>query len=64
MAGADGLQVRARLEESYETNNILYERNLLCAPQLDLNDQDSYDRIHYTDTHDGLARGPIRRYTG
>ena len=56
MAGADGLQLRARLEELYETNNILHERNLLLAPQLDLDDQDGYNRIHHTDTHDKLAR--------
>ena len=52
MAGADGLQLRARFEELYETNNILAMRNLLCTSQLDLNDEDSCDRIHNTNTHE------------
>ena len=55
MAGADGLRLRARLEESYETNNIPVMRNFLCTSQLDLDDEDSCDRFHNTTTHDSLA---------
>ena len=52
VAGADGLQSMARLEESYETNNISVVPYFLCTPQLDLDDDDSCDRFHNTTTYD------------
>ena len=55
MAGADGLQSMARLEESYETNNISVVPYFLCTPQLDLDDDDSCDRFHNTTIHDSSA---------
>ena len=42
----------ARLEESYETNNISVVPYFLCTPQLDLDDDDSCDRFHNTTTYD------------
>ena len=53
MAGADGL--RARLEESYENNNIPVMPYFLGTPQLDLDDDDSCDRFHNTTTYDSCV---------
>ena len=60
MAGADGLQLRARLEESYETNNTLHERNMLLAPQLDFDDQ---NRLMIESTTSILTMNSLGNYS-